>query len=63
MFAEADETRFIIQEEDSITMYEMAMVEKEDDAKNSSDDENAEGVAKKDLDLKVKFIWRKDGIK
>lgn len=63
MFAEADETRFIIQEEDSITMYEMAMVEKEDDAKNSSDDENAEGVAKKDLDLKVKLIWRKDGIK
>ena len=64
MFAEADETRFIIQEEDSISMYEMAMVEEEDDAKNSSDDENAEGVAKKKKDphLQVNFIWRKDGI-
>lgn len=30
MFAEADETRFVIQEDDSITMYQITMPEEED---------------------------------
>jgi hypothetical protein len=64
LFAEADETRFAIQEENSIILYEITMPEDEDDGDKDedSDDDDYRKVAKPPKEPHVQEIWRVEGL-
>lgn len=62
LFAEADETRFLIQSSDSIVMYEITIPELPEEEENPDESDNGEEKEKPQVAPEVKEIWRVDGL-
>jgi helix-turn-helix protein len=62
LFAEADETRFAIEEQNTIHMFEITMQEKEIEKGEDESDDEEEKEVKVIIEPQIKLIWWCDGL-
>lgn len=62
LFAEADETRFAIEEKNTIHLFEIIMEEKEIEKGEDESDDEEEKEVKVIIEPKIKLIWWCDGL-